>query len=646
VHVLAEQREDEMVAIYGIIGGAAERSELEAIGRRLRHHGEHELVWSPAPGVLLGWRSDAAAPGDAAGPPRAPLVFAGSILNRQELAASLGRDAGDGSVAADASLLWDLYRAFGADAFARVNGQFAVALADPDRGALVLTVDRWAARPLYFVSAGGRGAFASEYKALLALGDVPARPNLDAVNCLQATKYLPAGQGMLVDVPPVAPGGCATLRPDGWRASLYPPLELKVAAEMSEEEHAAELREALLAATRRLVEGVDPIGIALSAGLDSTATLGAVRAVAPDRPVHTFTASFHADDPDLRLAAEAARHFGTVHQEIILRAEDLPRLLPEMVWAMEDPVAREEMVVYQALTAEAAKKVPLVLYGQMADKLFAGMPRHLLVKVASELPLVRGSLLAFYDYTQTGAMRPSLLGKLLVAAYYRGRRVPPPQVLGAPVRSDTKSLELVAAEPLNATLLAAAKMPTEVAAMERLHSRVGLRYGSIFHDREVAECAFRIPDRLKIRGRTRKYILRRATEGILPPALAARPKGLIRMGRDRRLVEVIDAMADELLAPEAVARRGLFDPREVARLRRAPVAGRYRDDQFYHLWTLLLTEIWSRTFLDGRGAAPVRLRAPAVVATAAGANREARSPPAPDARGWRVGPNDAAEPHG
>jgi hypothetical protein len=171
----------------------------------------------------------------------------------------------------------------------------------------------------------------------------------------------------------------------------------------------------------------------------------------------------------------------------------------------------------------------------------------------------------------------------------------------------------------------------------------------------VAERAFRIPDRLKIHGRTRKYILRRAMEGILPPSLAARPKGLVRVGRDQRLVQVIDAMADELLAPEAVARRGLFDPWEVARLRRAPAAGRYRDDQFYHLWTLLLTEIWSRTFLDGRGAAPIRLRAPAVVAAESRAGARALPRAAarvfghasPGGRGWRVGRrNDAAEPHG
>jgi asparagine synthase (glutamine-hydrolysing) len=311
--------------------------------------------------------------------------------------------------------------------------------------------------------------------------------------------------------------------------------------------------------------------------------------------------------PDLRLAAEAAQHYGTIHQEIIISPEDLPRLLPELVWAMEDPVAREEMVVYLVLTREAAKHVPFVLYGQLSDVLFAGMPRHLLVKAAGDLPWLSAPLVDFYDYTQTGKAPATVVGRLLVAAYYRGRQTPPARVLGARVAAGGKGLALAGVEPLNASLLESLRFPTEVAAMERLHSQVGLRYGSIFHDLEVANCAFRVPDRLKIRGRTRKYILRRAAAAILPGRLADRPKGLIRMVRDQRLLQVLDTMADELLAPEAVAWRGMFAQRDVDRLRRLPPSGTYADDQFYHLWTMLLTEIWARTFIDGRGANPIAL---------------------------------------
>jgi asparagine synthase (glutamine-hydrolysing) len=588
-----------MVAVFGLFGGGRP-ADLAVVGGRLAHHGEQEMVWSPRDGATLGQRFSAA---DTT-PPRVPLVFAGSIHNQTELAKLAP---GDASGRSDAELLWDLYLTHGVEAFAKVNGQFAVALLDPDADSLVLAVDRWAARPLYFACLGDRGIFASEYKALLALDDVPARVNPSAFDVLQASKYLPIGDGLLADVKPVAPGGWVRLRPGAWEAGTYAPLQLDLAAEQPEDELAGELKDLLLAATRRLIEGASPIGLALSAGLDSTVTLGAIRAVAPDVPIYTYTASFQADDPDLKLAAEAARYYGTIHREIVISPDDLPRLLPEMVWTMEDPVAREEMVVYLVLVREAAKQVPFVLYGQLSDVLFAGMPRHLLVKAAGDLPWLSRPIADFYDYTQTGKAPATLLGRLLVGGYYRGRQTPPPKVLGAPPAAGGKGLALADLEPLNVSLLESVRYPTEVAVMERLHAQFGLRYGSIFHDLDVARCAFRVPDRLKIRGRTRKYILRQAAAKILPGHLAARPKGLIRMKRDQRLLEAVDAMADELLGPEVVAWRGMFAIGDVARLRRRPANGTYADDQFYHLWTMLLSEIWARTFIDGRGAGPISL---------------------------------------
>ena len=472
----------------------------------------------------------------------------------------------------------------------------------------MLVADRWAARPLYFATGHGRMAFASEIRALLAWPDVPATPNLGALDVLQATKYLPTGEGLLAEVRPVVPGGWACLRADGWEAGTYAPVRLEVDPDRAEEACADELRDVMLAAARRLVVTHGTVGIALSAGLDSTLTLGAVRAVAPHVPIHTFTASFHADDPDLALAAEAARHFGAIHHQIVIPPEDLPRLLPETVWAMEDPICREEMVLYFVLVREAARHAPNLLYGQMSDVLFGGMPRHLVVKAAAEFPWLRRPLADFYDYTQTGRRPSSWLGRLLVRMYYRGRATPPARVLDAPRDGGaSKGLVLAPDQPLNALLLDSSRTPTETAAMERLHAMVGTTYGSIFHDREVVASAFRIPDRLKIRGGVRKYILRRAAVGILPDHLAARPKGLVRIVRDQARLAVIDRMAEELLAPEAVRARDWFDPDDIARLRRRTAHGSYADDQFYHLWTLLLTEIWARTFIDGRGAGPIRL---------------------------------------
>jgi asparagine synthase (glutamine-hydrolysing) len=587
-----------MEGIFGTLGkfGADDISAMDA---RLQHRGDYSVTWSPQPGLLLGWRG---ALRGTANPrtPCAPITFAGSILNRSELRALLAHPHPSQADTSDAELVWELYQSLGTSVFERINGQFALALVDPESNQLVLAVDGWASRPLYFARCARGWAFATEYKALLALDDLPAVPDRGAIHTLQATKYLPLTGGLLADIQPLAPGTVVHLGADGWKARRYFDLSLAIDAKRPVEVQADELRETLLAATRRLVCGHTSIGIALSAGLDSTLIVGAVRAVAPDVEIHTFTAAFRPDDPALTLAAETAEYFGTTHHEIVISATDLPRLLHELVESIEDPVAREEMVVYLELTREASRHVSKVLYGHLSDMLFAGMPRHVLVQAAAKLRLLRKPIVDFYDYTQTGKTPRSLLGKSLVRLYYHQQRTPPARVKGVATKHALKGLVLANDEPLNRSLLDSLQYPTEIGAIERLHARCGLRYGSIFHDLEVARCAFRIPGGLKIRRRIRKYILRQAALGILPEHLAARPKDLIRVNRNAQLVQLLDALADELLSPEAVARRGFFTQEEIGRLRERPASGEYADDRFYHLWTLLLTEMWARQFVDQR----------------------------------------------
>jgi asparagine synthase (glutamine-hydrolysing) len=124
-------------------------------------------------------------------------------------------------------------------------------------------------------------------------------------------------------------------------------------------------------------------------------------------------------------------------------------------------------------------------------------------------------------------------------------------------------------------------------------------------DPRFIAAAFSIPDRLKIRGATQKYILRKACVGLLPPQALGVGKSFNRMKHDLELCEVLDGMADTLLARGDVAARGLFDPAYIAQLRKRPAGEPYGRERIYRLWTLLLTELWSRHFLDGRGA-PIR----------------------------------------
>jgi asparagine synthetase B (glutamine-hydrolysing) len=194
------------------------------------------------------------------------------------------------------------------------------------------------------------------------------------------------------------------------------------------------------------------------------------------------------------------------------------------------------------------------------------------------------------------------MGHLLVAAFSRGTRVEPPCPLGEFEIGPKKIAAVDGVEGFNESLLRGLEHPSEIGAIERIHAWAGVEFGSIFHDRDVANCAFSIPSKMKIRGHIRKYVLRAAARDFLPDVFAHRPKDLIRIKRDERLMQVLIQLRDDLLSSRRVRARGLFDPEYVDELFARAAKPGCSDAIFYHLWTLLLIELWCRSF----GGAEVR----------------------------------------
>jgi asparagine synthase (glutamine-hydrolysing) len=374
-------------------------------------------------------------------------------------------------------------------------------------------------------------------------------------------------------------------------------------ADRSEADHAASVRTGFLEALREQTASKDTIGIALSGGLDSALVVAGMHQVASGKPIHTFTAGFGPEDPEMIGAGQVARHFGTIHHEILMPPEMLPEIIQPMVWHMEDTVGHEETAYLYVTTREAVRYVDTLFSGRKADMLFAGMPRHKLIKLAIALPPLRPVLREFYNFTQSGRPVRSPLGRLLVAAYYRGRTMPPAHILGVPDFPPPDPLPLGIEQPLNQKLRRDVfDEPVTMTATERLHSAFALHSNSPFMDFRMIDRAFEIPDRLKIHGLRQKHILRVACRGLLPSGVLARKKSLQRLRHDETLSEALEQIAGEILTPSAVEARGFFSMEHVAGvLRRRPGAA-YSSMQIYRVWSLLLAEIWARIFLDRRGA--------------------------------------------
>lgn len=595
-----------MVAIYGVIGDAG-RAELEAMGARLAHRGNFGAQWSPARGVWFGMQSRELGCLATDG----PLLLDGALDNRWQLAVRRGASASAArEPSADSKLLLELLEAEGTGVIEHLAGSFALVWWHARQRILVLARDRIGYGPLHFtVDRAGRFVFASEYKALLALETVAAQPNRDALQVLQSTKWAKPGETCLAGIHPVAPG--TVLEVDAGALAMRRYWNIPVAVTHDDDErHAAELREVFLDTLRMQTQAHRRIGVSMSGGLDSAVVAAGVRHVIGSKPLHTFTAGYGDDDREIVNAARVAATLETEHHEIVLKPSDLPRLLPEMVWHLEEPIGREDIAYLFVAARQAARFVDVVLAGFGFDGLFAGLPRHRLVDLANKVPFARAPLEQFYDFTFRSVEPRTSAGRALRYAYFRGSDYPAPRVIGAQPLAAFAGFPRAMPQPLTSFLRRNLMLNPYQVAIEHLYSAVGVRMNAQHTNPRFIAAAFAIPDRLKIRGATQKYILRKACAGLLPAQTLDVGKSFNRMKHDLELCDVLDSMADTLLTRADVAARGLFDPSYVAELRRRRGGEPYGRERIYRLWTLLLTELWSRHYLDGRGA-PLPQQAPA-----------------------------------
>lgn len=310
------------------------------------------------------------------------LSYNGEIYNFKELRLELEAQGARFRSDTDSEVVLYAMAFWGVEALNRFNGMFAFALWDTREKSLLLARDRYGIKPLYFARQGARFWFASEHKAIVSDPQFARDMNLPALleymtfqniftdqTLLKDVSILPAGHWMTVSL---ATG--ESRKHQYWDFHFAEP-ETPASTKEYEEELDRLFQQAV---QRQLVSDVE-IGAYLSGGMDS----GSIAAVASKEfdNLKSFTVGFDLSSAsgielafDERTKAEAmSAAFKTEHYEMVLKAGDMERCLPDLVWALEEPRVGQSYPNFYAAKL-ASKFVNVVLSGAGGDELFGGYP--------------------------------------------------------------------------------------------------------------------------------------------------------------------------------------------------------------------------------------------------------------------------------
>lgn len=591
-----------MSAIYGIVGEGS-LPLLHSIGKRLFHRGNVVCEWEASPGAYFGWRGFKNSSIEQYSN-SFDVVTNANLYNRGEILNLLSPHRIPGvNEFSDQELIQALIDTFGIKGLTFINGDFVIAIWDRNNERLILARDRMGSRTLYYWLGPNCIAFASEYKAFYAMEDFSPSPDIHALQFLQASKYLPLGSTLLKNVRAIPAATFVEFKNNKvtegeryWEPKF--PIH-----DHTEKPAKDKLLSLFLKSMERRLNSVETLAVALSGGVDSNAVLAAIRRIRPNETIKTFTIGSGEDDPEILAARRSAKLYQAEHFEEILIPDGIQDDIPNWIWHLEDPIGRTEGFLYFRLMQLAARHTDTIFIGAASDGLFAGMPKHKLIKLMQLFPLGKGVLEEFYQYTQVSRPPDSFLGKAIVHLYYGKSELPAPRIIGAETNLQQTTLPRSRDGILTEVLRNGVRsgIPGWMPKVEKSYMAHGIDFRSPFTDNDLVDFSFQLPESFKLRGLKDKYIFRQAILPLIPPEIARTPKFPQRMDYNLRLSEVLDSLADNYLDPGSVKQRGFFDCFEIDALRSRRKEKAYSGNRAMRLWTAIMTEIWSRIFLDSRG---------------------------------------------
>lgn len=605
------------------------KARVRAMTDAIAHRGPDASTLWVAPGVGLGHRrlSIIDLVGGVqpmpSGDGQAVVVFNGEIYNfqavRRELEA-LGRSFRTNS---DTEVILEAWRQWGPDCIGRLNGMFAFAIHDQERGCLFLARDRLGVKPLHYAElSDGSVIFGSELKALLAHPLLRRSPDFSAIDDYLGLGYVPDDACIVAGVKKLPAGHHLTLRrgqglpqPVQWWDVSFAHRAKGSAAELEEE-----LVEIMRSAVAdRMIADV-PLGAFLSGGVDSSSIV-ALMAEASSVAVKTCSIGFdHPDFDETRYAAAVAGRFATDHRTRIVSADDYG-LIDTLVHAFDEPFADASALPTYRVSELARETVTVALSGDGADEAFAGYRRMSFFQAEERIRRLMPQGLRSRLFGSLGRVYPKLdwapqflrakatfqeLGRSREEAYAAAVGVTAPPMRQR-LYSDRARQELQghrAEDRYIATMRAAPArdaldraqyadlkiwLPGDILTkVDRTSMAVSLEAREPLLDYRLVEFAARLPVSMRVRGTSGKWLMKKAMRRYLPDDILFRRKMGFATPISAWFRGPLAAEAQHIARGSALSETGWFNAKELDAIVAEHQSG--RSDHGRLLWQLLMLD--------------------------------------------------------
>jgi asparagine synthase (glutamine-hydrolysing) len=529
------------------------------------------------------------------------------------------------------------------DTLKKIEGMFAFGLWDKKKRSLTLARDRIGEKPLYF---GWQGEginqvflFSSELKALKVHPEFKGIINRDAISLQLRHCCIPAPFSIYKDINKLLPGHFLELEERDLKEGLLPSSipywslldnakygnnnQLK----QSEIEIQNELEDHLKSSVRKQMISDVPFGAFLSGGIDSS-TISALMQAQSTNPIKTFTIGFNENEfNEAQFSKKIAAHLGTEHTELYVSSKQAMEVIPKLPDIYDEPFSDPSQLPTFLVSQIAKKHVKVALSGDGGDELFCGYNRYVMSKkfsiLYSLLPLSLRKIIGF-SLKSISSKNLDYLSKFLPNAYQYPE-------FGNKVYKGANALKAETIHDLYCILGSNWKNPTEIAINSKetstLLNKLKFQLGELdnqqqmmvldfmtylpddilvkvdrasmassletrvpFLDHKLIEYVWRIPQSLKLRNGSGKWILKKILNKYVPNELTERPKMGFGIPIESWLRGPLKDWAENLLDEKRLQEEGYFNSKLIREKWTEHLGG--KKNCHNQLWDVLMFQAW------------------------------------------------------